>query len=118
MPRTLKNLFGLLPDRSQAPTDKDADVRDALAAHGDSGEEPRETTFWFYGGDLELLAKAARDAGYQAERMLTQDGVILRRVLAVDEQSFDPIDEQMEAWAEAYGCDYDGWETEVAVKPN
>ncbi|HEY1752617.1 MAG TPA: ribonuclease E inhibitor RraB [Caulobacteraceae bacterium] len=113
MRKTLKNLFGPEP-----PTSQDAAVRDALTAHGDSGERPRETTFYFYGGEFERLADAAREAGYQAHLMIKQDGAILTRVLPVDQESFDPISEQMEAWAKAYGCDYDGWETELTVKPN
>jgi len=97
----------------QSHAERDAGVRRALAEHGDTGETPRHTLFYLYGGNLEGLRRSATAAGYSARPTAGQDGVVLEITTAVDEQSFAKHARQMQAWADELGCDYDGWECKV-----
>jgi hypothetical protein len=93
--------------------DRDAQVRQVLAADGDDGHKPRHTLFYFYGGDFQGLGNAARGAGYDVRPTVFQDGVVLETTTAVDERSFESHSKRMEDWAEEFGCEYDGWECQV-----
>lgn len=93
--------------------DPDAKVRAALTERGDDGRTPRHTLFFFYGGDLQQLAKAASGAGYLVRPTNRHDGVVIETVTAVDEQNFRKHARQMEAWTEEFGCDCDGWECQL-----
>ena len=88
-------------------------VRSVLADRGDNGRTPRHTLFFFYAGDFAGLRKAATRAGYGVRFAVGRDGVVLEAMIAVDEQSFLTHAERMQAWAEEFGCDYDGWECQL-----
>ena len=92
---------------------RNAGVRRVLAERGDTGETPRHTLFFLYGGNLDGLRKAAAAAGYSARPTAGKDGVVLEITTAVDEQSFAIHTQRMQAWADEFGCDYDGWECKV-----
>jgi hypothetical protein len=85
-------------------------ARSALAQRGDDGRTPRHTLFFFYGGNFEELGATAVRAGYQIRPTVQRDGVVVETTIAVDDQSFLTHGQKMEAWAEEFGCDYDGWE--------
>jgi hypothetical protein len=91
----------------------DEKVRSELASLGDNGQTPRHTQFFFYRGNFEGLAAVATKAGYTVQRTVDSDGVILETTIAVDEESFAPYVEQMQAWADEFDCEYDGWECAV-----
>jgi hypothetical protein len=91
----------------------DEKVRSALAERGDSGRTPRHTLFFFYHGNLDGLTAAATRAGYQVRPTTNNDGVVLETTIAVDEQSFAHYARWMDAWADEFGCEYDGWECRV-----
>jgi regulator of RNase E activity RraB len=93
--------------------DKDEKVRSELADLGDNGQTPRHTQFFFYRGNFEGLAVAATKAGYKVGHTANREGVVLETTIAVDEESFAPYAEQMQAWADEFDCEYDGWECEV-----
>jgi hypothetical protein len=88
-------------------------VRHQLAVHGDNGITPRLTLFYFYGGDVAALEKAARSSDFVVRPTATSAGLILEKTLPVDEDSFDAIDALMNRWAEEFGAEYDGWECAV-----
>jgi len=98
-------------------TKADAEIRAFFAAATDDGRTPRETRFFFYGGEFIALAAAAGRAGYQVSFTHITDpeefGVKLIITTAVDEQTFTPLVEQMYAWQKEFGCDYDGWECDL-----
>jgi hypothetical protein len=97
-------------------TKADVELRALLAAATDDGRTPRETRFFFYGGEFIALAAAAGRAGYEVAFMhitAPEVGVKLTITTAVDEQTFTPLVEQMYAWQEEFGCDYDGWECDL-----
>jgi len=96
--------------------DRDAAVRAVLTDHGDTGETPRDATFYFYGGDINGLTAAARRAGYQTHPTAGKEGVILHTETAVDEASFEKHSTQMEAWAIEFDSKYDGWECQLMVQ--
>jgi len=91
----------------------DEKVRSALADLGDSGQTPRHTLFYFYHGNLDQLAAAAIRAGYKVGPTINNDGLVLETTIAVDEQSFAPRAQQMRAWADEFGSEYDGWECKL-----
>ena len=101
---------------SRSHTDKDAAVRAALSSRGDSGQAPRHTLFFFYGGDLKGLRAAATAAGYRSGATVGRRGVVLETETAVDELSFAVHSKQMDAWANEFGSDYDGWECQVMIQ--
>jgi Regulator of ribonuclease activity B len=105
--------FGMVKP-SQA--DRDSLVRSVLSERGDSGETPRHTLFFFYGGDLEGLRSAALADSYQVSPTVGREGLVLETVIAVDEQAFARHAQRMDEWAEAYGCDYDGWECQLLIQ--
>ncbi|MDP1738112.1 MAG: ribonuclease E inhibitor RraB [Caulobacter sp.] len=113
-PSFLSRLFGR-PEGSPQETSADAKVRAVLEEHGDQATTPRPTTFYFYGGDYQGLAKDASAEGYITRPTAKNDGVILEKVVAVDEGAFEAIEAQMEAWGETFGCEFDGWETQVVT---
>jgi hypothetical protein len=84
-----------------------------LAERGDTGETPRHTLFFLYGGNVDGLRNSAAAAGYSVSSTAENDGVILEITTAVDEQSFAMHAQRMRAWADEFGCDYDGWECQV-----
>jgi hypothetical protein len=88
-------------------------VLDALRAEGDSGHIPRNSIFYFYGGDLAGLENTAIAAGYLVGGI--EDGIMLQKVQSVDEEAFAPIHLQMSAWANTFSSDYDGWECELVT---
>jgi len=94
-------------------SDLDAEVRTALLKEGDDGKIPRETTFYFYGGDIAGIEGVATEEKYAVRLMKENHGLILTKIVAVDEFNFFPVAEKMEAWAQRFGSDYDGWECEV-----
>jgi hypothetical protein len=91
----------------------DEEVRSALADRGDNGQTPRHTLFFFYCGNLEGLAAVATKAGYEVQPTANREGVMLETTIAVDEDSFEPYTQQMQEWADEFGCEYDGWECKV-----
>jgi hypothetical protein len=91
-------------------------VRQQLAAHGDDGSAPRHTLFYFYGGELAGLRAAAEAANYFVRPTQAADGLVLEKAMPVDEASFRPVDERMQAWAATFNSEYDGWEAAVAGK--
>lgn len=94
--------------------EKDAAVRASLAAHGDSGVNPRHTLFYFYGdGDHGDLCETARRAGFLTRGQ--DDMTVLETTIAVDEASFSPVSAMMQTWAAAFQLDYDGWECAVVT---
>lgn len=103
--------YAAAPDQDE----KDAAVRAALAAQGDSGVTPRHTLFYFVGdedahGDL---CEVARRAGF-----LTRgegDMTILETTMAVDAETFAPVSAMMQTWAAAFQLEYDGWECAVVT---
>src|SRR5262245_57885046 len=95
--------------------DRDAVVRAVLAEHGDDGSLPRHTLFFFYGGDVAGLGAAATRAGYRVSKARGRDGVILETTTGVDDATFERLSEQMQAWAEEFGSDYDGRECQVMI---
>jgi hypothetical protein len=97
----------------RTPEEADADVRRALAEHGDDGASPRHTLFYFYGGDQGALRKAALAAGYSVRPTAQDDGSVLETTMSVDKESLSPVEIQMRAWAESCGAEYDGWECAV-----
>jgi len=98
-------------------TECDTRVRTLLAERGDDGHVPRHTLFFFYDGDCEALAAAATAAGYEARPSACgptfSAGVVLETTTAVDDETFERLSEQMQAWAEEFGCTYDGWECQL-----
>jgi hypothetical protein len=98
-------------------TERDAKVRAVLAERGDDGHLPRHTLFYFYEGDCEGLSAAASAAGYEARPSAAGPtfgaGVVLETPTAVDDETFERLSEQMQAWAEEFGCTYDGWEFQL-----
>jgi hypothetical protein len=90
-------------------------IREVLDEHGDDGTTPRHTLFYFYDGDIEELARATVAAGYTTTQTAKQPGVILETEMAVDEETFDPVVERMEDWADEFGCTFDGWECAMLV---
>ena len=117
-PGKLFGLFAKKPAGIAQAAKRDDEVRAALARHGDDGTAPRDTVFYFYGGDFEGLGSAARAAGYATKLTIKSDGVILSKDMPVDAASFAATSAQMEAWAQAFGCEYDGWECAVLKKLN
>jgi Regulator of ribonuclease activity B len=98
------------------PADRHTLVRSVLTERGDSGQTPRHTLFFFYAGDLKGLGSAAIAAGYQVSPTVGRDGLVLETVTAVDEDSFAVHAQRMSEWAEAYGCDFDGWECQLLIQ--
>ena len=96
--------------------DQDAVVRSVMAERGDSGETPRYTRFFFYGGDFKGLRIAAAREGYRVAPMAGRDGVILDTLIAVDEHSFEAHSQRMQDWADEFGCEYDGWECQLMIQ--
>jgi hypothetical protein len=96
--------------------DKDAAVRAALSSRGDTGQAPRHTLFFFYGGDLKGLRAAATAAGYSSGKTVGRSGVVLETETAVDESSFAAHSKRMAAWADEFGSDYDGWECQLMIQ--
>jgi hypothetical protein len=96
-----------------APREGDAAIRAALAQHGDDGSKPRHTLFYFYDGDQDGLREAASAKGFSVTPVKSGSGSVLEATISVDEASFEPINQQMSAWAEQFGAEYDGWETAV-----
>jgi Regulator of ribonuclease activity B len=91
----------------------DEEVRSALADRGDNGQTPRHTLFFLYGGNIDGVTAVATEAGYEVRPSANRDGVVLETTIAVDEDSFEPYTQQMQAWADEFGCEYDGWECKV-----
>ncbi len=98
---------------ARAPGAAQGAVRSALADRGDNGQTPRHTLFFFYRGNLEGLAAVATKAGYEVQPTANREGVVLETTIAVDEDSFEPYTQQMQEWADEFGCDYDGRECKV-----
>jgi regulator of ribonuclease activity B len=98
------------------PADRNSLVRSVLTDRGDSGETPRHTLFYFYGGDLDELRGAAVAAGYQVSPTVGRDGLVLETMTAVDEDSFAVHAQRMDEWAKLYGCDFDGWECQLLIQ--
>jgi regulator of RNase E activity RraB len=92
---------------------RDAAVRRVLAERGDDGQVPRHTLFYFYGGRIEELRNAAVRAGYKVSPTAAQDGLVLETTIAVDAESFEAQSQQMQAWADEFDSDYDGWECKM-----
>jgi hypothetical protein len=97
-------------------SDRDTAVRAVLTDHGDTGETPRDATFYFYGGDIKGLTAAASRAGYQTQPTVGKEGVILYTETAVDEASFETHSIRMENWAIEFDSEYDGWECQLMVQ--
>ncbi len=96
-------------------SDPNEEIRRQLASHGDNGQTPRDTLFYFYGGDLEGLEKAARSNDFVVRPTATSPGLILEKTLPVEEERFDATDALMNRWAEEFGAEYDGWECAVVT---
>jgi hypothetical protein len=96
-------------------SDPNEDIRRQLAAHGDTGQTPRHTLFYFYGGDIEGLEKAALSNGFAVRPTATSPGLILEKTLPVEEDSFDAVDALMNRWAEEFGVEYDGCECAIVT---
>jgi regulator of RNase E activity RraB len=92
---------------------RDDEVRRVLAEHGDDGQVPRHTLFYFYGGRVDELRNAAVSAGYETRPTAAQDGLVLEATLPVDAESFEAQSQRMQAWADEFGSEYDGWECMV-----
>jgi hypothetical protein len=92
---------------------EDNKVREQLSAHGDGGRAPRDTSFYFYNGDLGRLKGLARANGFKVRAAETSPGLVLEKTLAVDELSFAPVAAMMARWAAETGAEYDGWECAV-----
>jgi regulator of ribonuclease activity B len=92
---------------------RDAEVRRVLAEHGDDGQIPRHTLFYFYGGRIDELHNAAVGAGYKVSPTAAQDGLVLETTISVDAESFEAQSQRMQAWADEFGSAYDGWECAV-----
>ena len=94
--------------------ERDAMVRAALAAQGDSGVTPRHTLFHFHGdGEHGDLNEVARRAGFLTRG--ADDYTVLETTMAVDEASFSATSAMMQSWAAAFLLDYDGWECAVVT---
>jgi len=91
----------------------DDEIRNALLDHGDDGRTPRHTLFFFYDGDIEALEAAGRAEGFATRRMLEHSGLILEKTMAVDADRFEAVSAMMDAWAERFSSEFDGWECEV-----
>src|SRR5262249_47533550 len=96
--------------------DPNARVRGVMSERGDNGETPRHATFYFYGGDVEGLAAAARRAGYETQPITVRKGIVLHTNTAVDEASFAVHAQRMESWALEFASDYDGWECQLMIQ--
>ena len=118
MPNFFQKLMRQLGAMDGPSADRDALVRAALLEHGDDGRSPRDTVFYFYGGDFAALAAEAKREGYAVRPAAKSDGIILSKTMPVDRETFAPVARQMEAWAETFGCEYDGWEAAVATRPH
>jgi hypothetical protein len=74
-------------------------------------------SFFFYGGDLDALHDAATGQGFDAElrkgRPGLEDGLVLTAM--VDADRFVDLNDLFAEWAEDFGCEYDGWETELGL---
>ena len=62
---------------------------------------------------IKAVELKATKAGYEVRPSANRDGVMLETTIAVDEDSFEPYTQQMQAWADEFGCEYDGWECKV-----
>jgi hypothetical protein len=93
----------------------DDEIRHQLLEHGDDGRTPRHTMFFFYEGNLQALQEVARANDFSVRRMVDGEGLILEKVLPVDEVNFDPVSAMMDSWAQQFGADFDGWECAVAA---
>ena len=102
--------------QAKGMNEQDQEVRDQLQSHGDDGTEPRETSFYFYDGDLARIEFLARQNGFSSRSTAVRTGTIITKTLAVDARSFSPVATLMEQWAEETGADYDGWECAVISK--
>ena len=91
----------------------DEEIRHQLASHGDDGKAPRHTLWYFYGGDIEALRKAALSRNFVVRRATASPGLILEKTLPVDDVGFAPISASMGDWADKFGAEYDGWECAV-----
>jgi len=111
-----KNPSGPANISTPPPGEGDAAIREALGREGDDGTAARHAIFYFYGGDLAGLEKAALAQNFFTRPAKTTEGLILEKTIAVDAASFAPIEEQMEAWSEAFATEYDGWECAVVEK--
>lgn len=94
---------------------RDEEVRKILRGRGDTMTTPRHAVFYFYNGNHRELARTAIAAGMTASPTVGGDGVILETMIAVDEAAFEPVNRQMQDWAEQFGCDYDGWECQLVT---
>ena len=92
---------------------RDAAVRRVLAERGDDGQVPRHTLFYFYGGRLDELRKAAVGAVYKVSPTAAKDGLMLETTIPVDAETFEAQSQQMQAWGDEFDSDYDGWECKV-----
>ena len=89
---------------------QDDEVRDSLSRDGDDGAIPRHTIFYFYGGDIAGIERAALAEQFSVRPTLESEGLILEKTMSVDAVSFASVAEKMEAWATRFGAEYDGWE--------
>jgi hypothetical protein len=93
--------------------DSNDKVRSLLLERGDEGRMPRQTLFFFYGGNLTKLRAAATRAGYRVYPTCGNDGVILETTIAVHKRAFATHAQRMSDWADEFNSNYDGWECQL-----
>src|SRR5262245_31838256 len=92
---------------------RDAKVRQVLAERGYNVQITRHPLFFFYGGRVDELRNVAVGAGYEVHPNAAQDGLVLETTIRVDAESFEAQSQRMQAWADEFDSDYDGWECKV-----
>lgn len=105
----------LSPDQLEEWASRDGQVRSAFAGRGDDGKAPRDTRFFFLGGEQDRLAEVARQAGFD---VLTDDGgtTIIRKDMPITVDDIGAENRVFREWVNDFGVEYDGWEAELLVK--
>ena len=111
----LPSLVGWLePSRLESWTLRDDELRSVFAERGDDGVGPRDTRFFFHGGDQQALGEAVIQAGFKREP--SQGVTTASRDMPITADEMNPLNVVFSEWVDAFGVDYDGWEAALLVK--
>ena len=104
----------LAPSRLESWALRDDAVRAALTERGDDGVPPRDTRFFFYGGDLLALAEAASKIGFKTEAQ--GEPTVISKDMPVTADEMSTLNGIFSEWVDAFGVEYDGWEAAIVAK--
>lgn len=105
----------LLPDWFELQAAQDDAVRAKLREHGDDGSGPRDTRFYFYGGQFEQLGEEAANMGFAITPSRGRDGLILSKDVEVTNEALAELHLVFFDWVTRLDVEYDGWETQLRL---